>query len=88
MQPISGIVLAKIVDSGSPKFKVGDLVWGMAIGWEEYSLITNPKRLIKIEHTDVPLSYYLGILGMLCEIVCSYLDGNITRQKETKLSID
>ncbi|XP_048141818.1 2-alkenal reductase (NADP(+)-dependent)-like isoform X2 [Rhodamnia argentea] len=61
--PISGFGVAKIVDSGSPKFKVGDLVWGTT-GWEEYSLITNPEGLSKIEHTDVPLSYYIGILGI------------------------
>ncbi|GLT35779.1 hypothetical protein SLA2020_102040 [Shorea laevis] len=32
--------------------------------WEEYSLITIPERLFKITQTDVPLSYYTGILGM------------------------
>ncbi|CAL9752975.1 unnamed protein product [Musa acuminata subsp. burmannicoides] len=31
-------------------------------GWEEYSLITSTEHLIKINHTDVPLSYYIGIL--------------------------
>ncbi|KAK2632578.1 hypothetical protein EUGRSUZ_L01372 [Eucalyptus grandis] len=62
--PITGFGVAKIVDSGSPEFKVGDLVWGTT-GWEEYSLIADPQGLFKIEHTDVPLSYYTGILGML-----------------------
>ncbi|XP_039155017.1 2-alkenal reductase (NADP(+)-dependent)-like isoform X1 [Eucalyptus grandis] len=61
--PITGFGVAKIVDSGSPEFKVGDLVWGTT-GWEEYSLIADPQGLFKIEHTDVPLSYYTGILGM------------------------
>ncbi|KAH9607831.1 hypothetical protein KSS87_000005, partial [Heliosperma pusillum] len=49
-----------------PKFKTGDLVWEFT-GWEEYSLLTSPELLeglFKIEHTDVPLSYYTGILGM------------------------
>ncbi|KAK1575340.1 hypothetical protein Q3G72_004604 [Acer saccharum] len=32
-------------------------------GWEEYSIITTPERLFKIHYTDVPLSYYTGILG-------------------------
>jgi NADPH-dependent curcumin reductase CurA len=45
-------------------FKKGDLVWGVT-GWEEYSLITETDYLFKIEHTDVPLSYYTGILGNL-----------------------
>ncbi|XP_030468476.2 2-alkenal reductase (NADP(+)-dependent)-like [Syzygium oleosum] len=60
---IAGFGVARIVDSGSPNFKVGDLVWGTT-GWEEYSLITKTEDLKKIEHTDVPLSYFLGILGM------------------------
>lgn len=62
MQPIYGYGVAKVVDSGNPKFKKGDLVWGLT-GWEEYSLITETVSLFKIEHTDVPLSYYTGILG-------------------------
>ncbi|KAK3420905.1 hypothetical protein EUGRSUZ_G01686 [Eucalyptus grandis] len=61
--PITGSGVAKIVDSGNPEFKVGDIVYGTT-GWEEYSLITNPQGLFKIQHTDVPLSYYTGILGM------------------------
>ncbi|KAF8388638.1 hypothetical protein HHK36_027315 [Tetracentron sinense] len=60
---ISGYGVAKVLDSGHPDFKEGDLVWGMT-GWEEYSLITKPETLFKIQPTDVPLSYYTGILGM------------------------
>ncbi|CAB4283975.1 unnamed protein product [Prunus armeniaca] len=41
----------------------GDLVWGTT-GWEEYSLITEPEQFFKIHHTDVPVSYYTGLLGM------------------------
>jgi NADPH-dependent curcumin reductase CurA len=39
MQPIVGYGVAKVLDSGHPNFKKGDLVWGTT-GWEEYSLIT------------------------------------------------
>lgn len=60
--PISGYGVGKVLDSENPEFNKGDLVWGMT-GWEEYSLITAP-HLFKIQHTDVPLSYYTGILGM------------------------
>ncbi|KAL1806244.1 hypothetical protein DCAR_0832021 [Daucus carota subsp. sativus] len=64
-QPIVGLGVAKVLDSGDEKFKKGDLIWGLT-GWEEYSLITNAHAhgLFKIEHTDVPLSYYTGLLGM------------------------
>ncbi|KAM7486780.1 hypothetical protein LguiA_002789 [Lonicera macranthoides] len=61
--PITGYGVAKVVDSKYPDFKKDDLIWGI-VGWEEYSLITNPESLFKIEHADVPLSYYTGILGM------------------------
>ncbi|KAL6976109.1 2-alkenal reductase (NADP(+)) [Sarracenia purpurea var. burkii] len=61
--PIAGYGVARVLDSRHPKFKKGDLVWGTT-GWEEYSLIDAPETLFKIENTDVPLSYYTGILGM------------------------
>lgn len=62
MQPIVGYGVAKVINSKHANFAKGDLVWGMT-GWEEYSLITDPESLFKIQHTDVPLSYYTGILG-------------------------
>jgi NADPH-dependent curcumin reductase CurA len=62
MQPLNGYGVARVLDSGHPDFKKGDLVWGIT-GWEECSLITSTRGLSKIEHADVPLSYYTGILG-------------------------
>jgi NADPH-dependent curcumin reductase CurA len=64
MQPLSGNGVAKVLDSRHPDFKKGDFVWGPCV-WEEYSLINAPENLTKIQHTDVPLSYYTGILGKL-----------------------
>ncbi|KAH7572736.1 hypothetical protein JRO89_XS03G0005000 [Xanthoceras sorbifolium] len=61
--PLNGFGVAKVVDSTHPNYEKGDLVWGFT-GWEEYSLVTAPEVLIKIQHIDVPLSYYAGILGM------------------------
>nr|XP_023919239.1 2-alkenal reductase (NADP(+)-dependent)-like isoform X2 [Quercus suber] len=61
--PILGLGVAKVLDSGNPNFKKGDLVWGRT-GWEEYSLITDFQNMFKIQHTEVPMSYYTGILGM------------------------
>ncbi|XP_061362758.1 2-alkenal reductase (NADP(+)-dependent)-like isoform X3 [Gastrolobium bilobum] len=60
---IIGYGVCKVLDSKHPDFKKGDLVWGVT-KWEEYSIITMTDSLFKIEHTDVPLSYYTGILGM------------------------
>ncbi|KAJ1269181.1 hypothetical protein BS78_07G190700 [Paspalum vaginatum] len=42
--------VGKVIDSTHPD------------GWEEYSLITQPESLKKINHTDVPLSHYTGVL--------------------------
>jgi len=64
-QPIDGHGVSEIVDSRHPGFKKGDLVWGRKMGWEEYSLIKEPEKLFRIHNTDVPLSYYTGILGKL-----------------------
>ncbi|XP_043712482.1 2-alkenal reductase (NADP(+)-dependent)-like [Telopea speciosissima] len=61
--PLTGVGVAKVLDSNHPNFKEGDLVWAMT-GWEEYSLLTMPDNLNKITDTDVPLSYYVGSLGM------------------------
>ncbi|CAI9778203.1 unnamed protein product [Fraxinus pennsylvanica] len=61
--PIVGYGVSEVVDSAHPNFKKGDLVWGIT-SWEEYSLIKAPESFFKIQHTDVPLSYYTGILGM------------------------
>ncbi|GMP78879.1 hypothetical protein CsSME_00034650 [Camellia sinensis var. sinensis] len=61
--PITGFGVARVLDSGHPNFKKGDLIWGRT-GWEEYSIITEPANVFKIQNTDVPLSYYTGILGM------------------------
>ncbi|OWM67859.1 2-alkenal reductase (NADP(+)-dependent)-like [Punica granatum] len=59
---IDGGGVGRVLDSRDPNFKKGDLVRGM-IGWEEYTLVTAPETLYKIEHNDVPISYYTGILS-------------------------
>lgn len=64
LQLIEGTGIAKVIDSGHSNFKKGDLVQGMT-RWEEYSIIKSPESIFKIEDTEVPLSYYTGILGML-----------------------
>ncbi|CAI9108358.1 OLC1v1007931C1 [Oldenlandia corymbosa var. corymbosa] len=61
--PIKGFGVSKVLDSKHPNFNNGDLVWGET-GWEEYSHIEKPDSFFKIEHKDIPLSYYTGLLGM------------------------
>ncbi|KAF0895304.1 hypothetical protein E2562_012574 [Oryza meyeriana var. granulata] len=55
--------VGKVIDSTHPEFTAGDLVWGLC-GWEEYTLVTQPETLHKINHPDLPLSYYTGVLGV------------------------
>ncbi|CAL4994791.1 unnamed protein product [Urochloa decumbens] len=62
-EALANFMVGKVIDSTHPEFKVGDHVWGMS-GWEEYTLITQPESLIKIKNTQLPLSYYTGVLGM------------------------
>ncbi|XLT08231.1 hypothetical protein HN51_054024, partial [Arachis hypogaea] len=59
--PLTGYGVGRVLESGHPDYKKGDLVWGIT-KWEEYSLVSSDQTLFKIEHTDVPLSYYTGIL--------------------------
>ncbi|XP_057458306.1 NADPH-dependent oxidoreductase 2-alkenal reductase-like [Lotus japonicus] len=61
--PLVGYGVSKVLESGHTDYKEGDLVWGFT-KWEEYSLVSSAQILFKIEHTDFPLSYYTGILGM------------------------
>lgn len=71
MQPISGYGVFKVLDSGNPNFKSGDLIWGFT-GWEEYSLITATESFIKVPVPDVPLSYYTGLLGKIFPAYLAY----------------
>ena len=55
-------VVGQVVASNNAEFKEGDYVNGM-LGWENYSL-SNGEGVRKIANTEVPLSWYLGLLGM------------------------
>ncbi|XP_052186923.1 2-alkenal reductase (NADP(+)-dependent) isoform X4 [Diospyros lotus] len=61
---LEGFGVSRVVDSDHPDFSAGDIVTGIT-GWEEYSLITRTQQLRKIQRQDdIPLSYYVGLLGM------------------------
>lgn len=55
-------VVGQVEASRHPDFAAGDYVTGM-LGWENYS-ISDGSQLRKVVAGAVPLSYYLGILGM------------------------
>ena len=64
-QTMGGGSVGEIVESQSDKFAVGDKVVGMG-GWQEYSVVDvkQPGALKKVDTTHVPLSAYLGAVGM------------------------
>ncbi|MCU0939897.1 MAG: NADP-dependent oxidoreductase [Burkholderiaceae bacterium] len=51
-----------VVESRHPKFKAGDVVVGY-LGWQEYG-VSDGSGLYKADTTHIPLSAYLGAVGM------------------------
>jgi NADPH-dependent curcumin reductase len=68
-QPINEVMIGgtvgEVIASRSTRFTVGDTVVGMG-GWQEYSMVnaTAPGALRKVDASRVPLSAYLGAVGM------------------------
>lgn len=68
-QPLGEVMIGgtvgEIVESRHPKFAPGDKVVGMG-GWQEYSVVdaSQPGAVRKVDTTHVPLSHYLGAVGM------------------------
>ena len=68
-QPLGEVMLGgtvgEVVESRHAKFQPGDKVVGMG-GWQLYSVVdgNTPGMLRKVDTTHVPLSYYLGAVGM------------------------
>ncbi|MDM0109125.1 NADP-dependent oxidoreductase [Variovorax sp. J22R24] len=64
-QVMQGGTAGEVVESKHPKYAVGDKVVGFG-GWQEYSVVdaSQPGALKKVDTTQVPLSHYLGAVGM------------------------
>ena len=64
-QVMGGGTAGEVVESKHSKFAVGDKVVGMG-GWQQYSVVdaSQPGALRKVDTTHVPLSHYLGAVGM------------------------
>ena len=60
-----GGTVGEVVESRHPKFNPGDKVVGMG-GWQLYSVVDGnaPGFLRRVDTTHVPLSHYLGAVGM------------------------
>jgi len=68
-QPLGEVMIGgtagEVVESKNANFKAGDKVVGMG-GWQEYQLVDASQRgvLQKVDTTHIPLSAYLGAVGM------------------------
>ena len=68
-QPLNEVMIGgtvgEVVESKNAHFAVGDKVVGMG-GWQEYQLVDASQRgvLQKVDTTHIPLSAYLGAVGM------------------------
>ena len=65
-QPLNEVMIGgtvgEVVESNNPKFAVGDKVVG-TYGWQEFGT-SDGKGLRKVDDTHIPLSTYLGPVGM------------------------
>ncbi|XP_057426665.1 2-alkenal reductase (NADP(+)-dependent)-like [Lotus japonicus] len=59
---IDAVVIGKVVASGNPKFEKNDFVMGV-FHWAEYSLVKEGSIINKLDSSEFPLSYHLGVLG-------------------------
>jgi len=59
---MGGGTVGEIVDSQRPEFQVGDFVVGMG-GWQQFS-ISDGMGWTKVDARAIPLSAYLGVVGM------------------------
>ena len=64
-QVMQGGTVGEVVETRHPKYAVGDKVVGFG-GWQEYSVVDGNVvgALRKVDTTHVPLSHYLGAVGM------------------------
>lgn len=62
---MQGGTVGEVVESKHSKYAVGDKVVGFG-GWQEYSVVDGNQvgALRKVDTTHVPLSHYLGAVGM------------------------
>src|SRR5271168_4904003 len=61
-ETMGGATVGEVIESRNRGFAVGDTVRGM-LGWAEYG-VANAEGVAKIDARQIPLSAYLGAVGM------------------------
>jgi len=59
---MTGGTVGKVIESNHKRFKAGDHVVG-SLGWQQYA-VTDGEGLTRVDPDLVPLSCYLGVVGM------------------------
>lgn len=67
-EPMTGYIVGEVLKSNNAKFAVGDLVYGLG-GFAEYVITPEPLTSLlevrnEIKTSGLPISNYVGILGM------------------------
>jgi NADPH-dependent curcumin reductase CurA len=61
--PIDGFAVGEVMESANPRFAVGDIV-ATGGGWAEHAAFTGRGYIQKVPHRRLPLSYWIGVLGV------------------------
>ena len=55
--------VGEVIESRNPRYSTGEKLMGL-FGWQEYAAATDKHGNLKIAPRDLPLSLYLGVLGL------------------------
>ena len=61
-QVMGGGTVGEVIESNDPSLAPGDMVFGM-LGWQLYG-VADAKTFRKVDTSKIPLSAYLGVVGM------------------------
>ncbi len=61
--PIDGFSVGEVIESANPRFSIGEMV-ASGGGWSEHSVFGGRGYIQKIPHSRLPLSYWIGVLGV------------------------
>lgn len=61
--PIDGFAIGEVIESANTRFAVGDIV-ATGGGWSEHAIFPGRGYIQKIPHTRLPLSFWIGVLGV------------------------
>ncbi|MEM1435837.1 MAG: NADP-dependent oxidoreductase [Pseudomonadota bacterium] len=62
-EPVMGLTLSRVVETAHPDYAVGDLLMAR-FAWETHTLTRADDFIARVPaETELPLSYYLGVLG-------------------------